>query len=77
MPRYTGRKQVINDLEEYESLLEKRGRKEIVQNDFFTFNRQFTRANFKVKTHTWTQGDKLYKLSYEYETDCLLAGIRL
>ena len=69
MPRYTGRKIAINDLEEYEFLLEKRGRKEITQNEFFELNRDFTKANFKVQTHIWTQGDKLYKISAQYYGD--------
>ena len=29
MPRYTGKEEVLNDLEEYEDLLESRGKKEI------------------------------------------------
>ena len=69
MPRYTGREEIINDLEEYETLIEKRGKKEIVQNDFFNFNRSFTKSNFRVKKHTWAQGDKLYKIAGLYYGD--------
>ena len=69
MPRYTGREEVLNDLEEYEDLLESRGKKEILQNEFFRFNRSFSKANFRIKTHIWTQGDKLYKISAQYYGD--------
>lgn len=69
MPRYTGREEVLNDLEEYESLMEKRGQKEILQYDIFTFNRKFLKSSYRIKKHTWSQGDKLYKISFEYYGD--------
>ena len=69
MPKYTGQEEIINDLEEYSFLKDKRGRNEIKQYDKFIFHRNFTKSNYSVIRHTWSQGDKMYKLSNQYYGD--------
>ena len=69
MPKYTGQQEVINDIEEYEFLKEKRGLKEIRQNEAIVFQRGFKRSMFNVRKHIWSQGDRMYKLSATYYGD--------
>ena len=69
MPKYTGQDEVINDLEEYRFLKDKRNRREIKQYDRFVFNRKFIKSKYSVLKHTWSQGDKMYKLSSKYYGD--------
>ena len=69
MPVYTGQEEVINDTELYEDLINKRERKEILQKERFYFNREFMRGTYNIKRHTWSQGDKLFKISARYYGD--------
>ena len=66
MPKYIRRETLLNDRQEYENFLNKRGLSEIVQNLRVSFKRDALKKTYAVREHTWSKGDRLYKLSHKY-----------
>jgi hypothetical protein len=66
MPKYTKRKIVINNADEYSHLLERRGIDAIEQYGSFFFANDILEKEYTVVAHTWKKGDRLFKLSYLY-----------
>lgn len=71
MSRFNKRTRAINDNEMYENLLEDRGVKQIVQ--FTTgeliYPDEEEKKRINVIKHFWRQGDKYWKLAYQYYGD--------
>ena len=66
MPRYT-RQKAINDDEMYQQMFEDRGIKNgITQYRLRTFSTNINRVRITTEPHTWSMGDRFYKLSYKY-----------
>lgn len=61
--RYGNRSTFENRDEMYDELLEKRGVEFIDHYTAFEFNRKITRKSYVIQEHTWTKGDRLYKIA--------------
>ena len=65
MPKYKDAKKARNNNEMYSELFEERGLKNgVVQHRTRTFS--VNEKSMKTIKHTWSLGDKLFKLSYQY-----------
>ncbi len=64
MPTYT-RVKLINDIDLYSEVREKRNKNELMQFEAKQFS---INDNIEVETvsHIWSKGDRLYKLSHKY-----------
>ena len=64
MPDYY--KQIYtNNSDQYQEILDEREVEEISQYSIRFFNQSLKKAPIRVISHTWRQGDKLYKLAAE------------
>ena len=66
MPKYPNSKKAINSEEFYSELFESRGVEAIEQYRTMRFGANIASKSFPVRRHTWSIGDKYYKLSYEH-----------
>ena len=66
MPRYN-RKRATNDSELYRNMFKDRGITEgITQYRLKVFGNSAKSMQIRTTKHTWSMGDRLFKLSYEY-----------
>ena len=66
MPKYRNDDIAINDNELYKNILEKRGLRKIEQYKTKTFLGYVDSELTSYSTHTWSMGDRYYKLSYQH-----------
>ena len=57
---------VYNETETYQFLFDPREVPRIIHYKLQPYSQSFKRINITFKTHTWKNGDKLYKLSNKY-----------
>ena len=69
MKRYADRGTFVNDDETYDNVFEERGIERITQYETKIFNKDALKKTYSVAEHTWSQGDKLYKLAHRYYGD--------
>ena len=71
MPKYKNSKKAVNDSDAYSELFERRGVTKIEQFRTMQFEKH-TDVQIETIRHVWSQGDKFYKLSYQYygNIDC-------
>ena len=71
MSRFKSRTRALNDNEMYENVLDDRGVKQVIQytTDELIYPDEEERKRINVVKHFWTQGDKFWRLAYEYYGD--------
>jgi len=72
--RYTGKRVIVNDAEEYKEFMRRRGVKFIQQHSFNKMSQPDVEDldRLEVVGHIWKIGDRLYKLAYEHYGDVSL-----
>ena len=71
MSRFNSRVKEVNDNEMYENTLEKRGVKEVVQytTTELIYPDEEEKKRINVVKHFWSQGDKFWKLAFQFYGD--------
>ncbi len=71
MSRFNSRVKAVNDNEMYENTLEKRGVKEVVQytTTELIYPDEEEKKRINVVKHFWSQGDKFWKLAFQFYGD--------
>jgi len=71
MSRFNSRVKAVNDNEMYENILEKRGVKEVVQytTTELIYPDEEEKKRINVVKHFWSQGDKFWKLAFQFYGD--------
>jgi|5B_taG_2_1085324.scaffolds.fasta_scaffold83480_2 LysM repeat protein len=60
------KKEVYNETDTYQFLFDPREVSSIVHYKLQPYSPRFKKINISFKTHTWKNGDKLYKLANKY-----------
>ena len=68
MSRYNSRTKATNSNEMYENIFEERGVKKIFQytTPILSYPDSLDSMNIETVDHTWSQGDKFWRLSHKY-----------
>lgn len=66
MAIYPKGEKALNSEDFYSELFERRDVKQILQFKTIRFNPEMANKAYSVRRHTWSAGDKYYKLAYEH-----------